>query len=97
MRWVVLFEDTPEMMGYRSANKQRHVDYIRENRTEIMIGGGFKETDDGIFVGGMWILDVACRERAVELIESDPYFNPVHRKYRLLRWGKVLEDETVLL
>lgn len=97
MRWVVLFEDAPQMMEHRKENKQQHVDYVRENKTEIMIGGGFKENQEGIFVGGMWILDVASRERAIELVENDPYFNNKYRNYRLLLWGKVLEDENVLL
>ena len=97
MRWVVLFDDAPEMMEHRKKNKQQHVDYIKGNKTEIMIGGGFKEEQEGIFVGGMWVLNVSCRERAIELVENDPYFNAAYRKYRLLLWGKVLEDEEVLL
>ena len=96
MRWVVLFDDSPEMMEHRKENKQRHVDYVRQNKSEIVIGGGFKEDQEGIFVGGMWILNVDSRDRAIDLIESDPYFNPAHRKYKLLLWGKVLEDETPL-
>ncbi|MFT2112724.1 YciI family protein [Marinomonas sp. 2405UD68-3] len=97
MRWVVLFNDAPEMMEHRKNNKQSHVDYVSKNKTEILIGGGFKEDQEGIFVGGMWILNVSSKQRAIKLIENDPYFHPVHRKYRLLLWGKVLEDETVLL
>jgi uncharacterized protein YciI len=97
MRWVVLFEDAPQMMEHRKENKQQHVDYVRENKTEILIGGGFKANQEGIFVGGMRILDVASRERAIELVENDPYFNNKYRNYRLLLWGKVLEDENVLL
>lgn len=97
MRWVVIFEDAPEMMEHREKNRQAHVDYVRHNKANILIGGGFKEEHESIFIGGMWILNVTSRERAVELVENDPYFNEVYRTYKLLLWGKVLEDEMVTL
>ncbi|MBP9904117.1 MAG: hypothetical protein KBF66_01070 [Rhodoferax sp.] len=49
------------------------------------------------FVGGMWVMEVCRRERAVELIEQDPYWVPEHRTVRLLTWGKGLEDRVVVL
>lgn len=97
MRWIVLFEDTPEMMEHRTQNRPRHVAYVNENKSEIVIGGGLKEEPEGIFVGGMWILDVSSRERAIELIENDPYYNPAYRKYKLLLWGKILPDVPAIL
>jgi len=42
-------------------------------------------------------MEVKDRNRAVELIENDPYYHPVHRNYKLYTWGKILEDETVEL
>lgn len=48
-------------------------------------------------MGGLWVLDVPSRERAMELIENDPYWVPAHRSVRLLTWGKGLEDVMVTL
>ncbi|MEM7210258.1 MAG: YciI family protein [Pseudomonadota bacterium] len=97
MRIVALFDDAPEMMAHRAEHKQAHVDYIRANQSEVLIGGGFREDEDGAFVGGMWVMEVSTKERAKQLVEADPYFHPQYRRYRLLLWGKVLENETVVL
>jgi len=48
-------------------------------------------------VGGMWIFEVESKERAVALIENDPYFVPTCRTYRLLVWGKALPELAVVL
>ena len=42
-------------------------------------------------------VDVKTRSRAVELIESDPYYVACPRNYRLLAWGKALPHVQVLM
>ena len=81
MRYVALFEDTPAMMAVRAAREAAHMAYLRQYASEIRIAGGLREDAQGRFVGGLWVLEVSGRERAVELIESDPYFVPEHRSY----------------
>ena len=49
------------------------------------------------FVGGLWVLEVPSRERAVELIEADPYYEPAYRSYTLLTWGKAFPEVSVSL
>ena len=96
-RWVVLFEDTAQMIEHRKKQGTKHAQYALENKGEILIGGGFRETPDGQFVGGMWVMEVSSRERAVELIENDPYYHADYRKYKLYTWGKILENVSVTL
>ena len=97
MRWIVFFTDTPQMLQVRKERESLHLDYLRQHETEIVIAGGCREAPGSAFVGGLWVLDVASRERAVALIECDPYFVPAHRSYRLLTWGKAFADKTVRL
>ena len=97
MRWIALFEDSPEMMEHRELYGKEHVEYVREHVSEILIGGGLKNNPDDAFVGGLWILNVVSKARAKELVENDPYFNPKYRSYKLLAWGKILEDVSVTL
>ena len=40
---------------------------------------------------------VASRERAVELIENDPYYVPALRRYKLFVWRKAIEEKVVQL
>ena len=97
MRWVAIFDDKPEMIEHRNKHRLDHIAYVRKHKDEILIGGGFREEPEGNYVGGMWVMEVQDRKRATVLIESDPYFNPLYRKYRLLVWGKILEDVNVML
>ncbi|HTP99499.1 MAG TPA: YciI family protein [Casimicrobiaceae bacterium] len=97
MRWVVVFEDTPPMAGVRARLESAHLAYLREHSKEIVLGGGLRDVPGGAYAGGMWIFEVASRERAVELIEGDPYYEAEPRPYRLYAWGKALPDLRVEL
>jgi hypothetical protein len=43
------------------------------------------------------VFEVESRERAVELIELDPYHKAHPRSYRLLAWGKALPRYEVIM
>jgi len=96
MRYVAIFEDAAEMLLIRQARSEQHFAYLKEHRNEILIAGGLREEPGGVFVGGMWIFEVESRERAVSLIENDPYFESAYRTYRLLVWGKALPEPVLL-
>jgi len=97
MRWIALFDDKPGMLAVRREREPLHLAYLRAHENEILIAGGLREAPDAGFVGGLWVLEVESRERAVELVESDPYFVPEYRSYRLLTWGKALADKQAVL
>ena len=97
MRWVALFDDDPGMLAVRLLHAQAHLDYLDANANEILIGGGLRARPDEPFCGGLWVLEVPDRDRAVELIEGDPYYTPALRRYRLFTWGKALQDRVVQL
>jgi uncharacterized protein YciI len=92
MRLIVLFEDTPPMAAVRRRLEPAHLAYLREHVSEIVIAGGTRDVPAGPYVGGLWILDVSSKERAVQLIEADPYYRAEQRPYRVLVWGKALPD-----
>jgi len=64
---------------------------------EIMSVGGSREAPGEAYVGGLWVLEVATRERAVALIEGNPYYESTLRSYKLRTWGKALADKSALL
>jgi len=97
MRWVVTFEDTPAMAAVRKRLESAHIEYLRANATEIVLAGGLRDVPGGAYVGGLWVFDVQSRQRAIELIEGDPYFQAEPRPYRLRVWGKALPETSVTL
>jgi len=96
-RWVVIFEDSADMLAVRQRHDAEHLAYLDANKDKILIGGGLRCAPGEPFVGGLWVLDVADRAEAIGLIESDPYYRPEFRKYRVLAWGKAFEDRAVTL
>lgn len=97
MRFVAIFEDTPAMASVRHERESMHIEYLRTHCEEIVLGGGLRNEQGGPFIGGLWILDVTSRERAIQLVEGDPYFQAERRPYKLHVWGKALPDRQVVL
>ncbi len=97
MRWIVFFEDTPEMLSIRKEWEPDHLAYLRKHSDEILLAGGCREEPGQAYVGGLWVLDVPSRERVVELIESDPYYSPDRRSYKIRTWGKAFSVTQVIL
>jgi uncharacterized protein YciI len=96
MRWVVLFDDTPGMIPFRKKWRAEHVAYLEKNTNQILIGGGLRSMPDAPFVGGLWIVEADTYEEVVDLVLGDPYFNPDHRRFQILYWGKPLDRDVVL-
>ena len=97
MRFVVIFEEDPEMVPVRVAHEPAHLEFLERNRGEIPMAGGLRNDHGGPYVGGLWVFEVSSRQRAIELIEGDPYFKARPRQYRLLAWGKALPHYQVLV
>lgn len=97
MRWIALFDDTADMLHVRRHHEAAHLDYLAAFEREILIAGGLRDVPGGPFVGGLWVLEVSSRDRAIQLVERDPYFIHGGRRYRLAVWGKALADKAVLL
>jgi uncharacterized protein YciI len=96
-RWIVVFDDKPEMLDVRKEFGQQHLAYLDAHKDQIQIGGGLRPNPGEDFVGGLWILEVNTREEAISLIENDPYYRTEFRSYRLFTWGKAFEDRFVTL
>ena len=88
MRYIAMFEDTGPMAEVRRQIESAHWDHLAQHRDEIKMAGGLRDVPGGAYVGGLWVFEVASRERAVALIEADPYFQVHPRPYRLHVWGK---------
>ncbi len=97
IRWVAIFEDEPGMRSVRREREPLHLAYLERHAAEILIAGGLREAPNQAFVGGLWVLEVASRERAVQLIENDPYYVPSLRRYKLLHWGKAFAERPITL
>ena len=98
VRWVVIFKDAPEMLNIRARKDLRdaHVAYAKDH-PELLIGGGLKPETDKPFCGALWIVEVATKEQVIELVKNDPFYLADYRSFDVFTWGKLLEDQTVML
>jgi uncharacterized protein YciI len=97
MRYVALFDDDPPMAEVRARLELAHLAFLQAHRAEIRMAGGLRHEPGGAYVGGLWVFEVASRERAEQLIAADPYQQAHPRRYRLLFWGKALPQYEVLM
>lgn len=97
MRFIAMFDEGPEMVPVRETHEPAHLAFLEQHQDEIKMAGGLRNEHGGPYVGGLWVFEVASRERAVELIEADPYYQAHARVYRLLAWGKALPQVQVLM
>ena len=97
MRWVALFDDTPQMAEIRKRAHAQHCAYLEAHSTEILIAGGLYPEPGAPLTAGLWVMEAANRDDAVRLVENDPYFVPGARPYRLFVWGKTVEGKPVVL
>lgn len=85
------------MQEVREKHEPEHFAYLRANQKEILLAGGLREDPGSPFAGGLWVLAPMSKEQAVALVEQDPYFLHSKRGYKLLQWGKALQDISVIL
>lgn len=97
MRYVAIFDDDPPMAAVRARLEPAHLAFLETHRSEIRMAGGLRDVPGGPYVGGLWVFEVASRERAEQLIAADPYQQAHPRRYRLLVWGKALPHHEVLM
>lgn len=71
MLLVVVFDDEAPMAEMRARLEPAHLAFLDAHRDEIKIAGGLRDRPGGPYVGGLWVLEVASKERAVELIEGE--------------------------
>jgi uncharacterized protein len=90
MRLVAIFEDNPAMVEVRQKFEPAHLSFLEKYRQEIPMAGGLRNEVGGSYVGGLWMFDVVNRDRAIQLIQADPYWQACPREYQLLVWGKAL-------
>lgn len=97
-RWVVIFEDTPEMLNIRAQQHLRdaHVAYVKDH-AELLIGGGLKPDPTADFCGAMWVVEADHKSDVEKLIANDPFYEPAHRTHEVFTWGKILEDRNAVL
>lgn len=89
MRVAVICTDKPGHIDVRKANREAHLNYIKE--TGIVEQAGPLLDSDGVMAGSLLILEVDDMTAAENWAEDDPYAKAdLFSDVRLEIWNKVI-------
>ena len=92
MKFIVRTYDNKDQLNVRKIYMKDHLEYLAENAGEIMVAGSLRENVDSSPIGALWIIESESKKRAVELVESDPFFvHGLRAKYEILHWSKAFD------
>ena len=73
MLFMVRLTDKPDSAGLRKEKLKEHLAWLKENKALIPAAGSLREEEDGIPVGGAWIVEAERREDVESLVQTDPF------------------------
>ena len=92
MKFVIRTYDYTDRISVRSQYMQSHLEYLADNAREILVAGSLREKMDSSPIGALWIIESESKKKAIELVESDPFFvNGLRSKYEILHCSKAFD------
>lgn len=95
MPYLIETYDNPASAHVRQERYQEHLEFLDRN-SHLLLACGAKLSDDGEHAdGGIYLVDLASREAAEELIAQDPFSQGgLFRDVVVQRWRKAYLDGT---
>lgn len=93
MYYVIETFDKENHEQLRQALRDKHLEYL-DKRLDRILACGAKLADDGSDIGGgVYLLEVANRQEALEFIQNDPFYqHGLFENIRVYRWRKAYFD-----
>lgn len=93
MPYMIDTYDKEHMHALRQALRDKHLDYLDENRA-LLLACGAKLEDDGVTgLGSFYIVDVETRQEAEQFINDDPFTKgALFDRISITRWRKAYLD-----
>jgi uncharacterized protein YciI len=98
MPYLIETFDKPHTHALRQALRDKHLDYLEDNKA-LLLACGAKLDDDGIgSSGSVYIVDVETRAEAEEFVNADPFaVGGLFERMTITRWRKAYLDGTCYL
>ncbi|RTZ43408.1 YciI family protein [Candidimonas sp. SYP-B2681] len=93
MPYLIETFDKPHTQALRQALRDKHLDYLEENK-KMLLACGAKLEDDGTGgTGSVYIVDVESRGEAEEFLSADPFaIGGLFERIVITRWRKAYLD-----
>lgn len=88
MLWVAIIKDIEDGADIRNAHVLAHREFLAANGAKIALAGAMLPDVGENSVGGMWLLNVADKAEALDLIKADPFFvQGLRSEINVYAWG----------
>jgi uncharacterized protein YciI len=93
MPYLIETFDKPHTQALRQALRDKHLDYLEENKALLLACGAKLEDDGSGGSGSVYILDVDMRSEAEKFVNADPYaLGGLFERTIITRWRKAYFD-----
>ncbi|MGB3289892.1 MAG: YciI family protein [Burkholderiaceae bacterium] len=89
MPYLIETFDKPNTLALRQALRDKHLDFLKENK-KLLLACGAKLEDDGTGgSGSVYIVDLETRKEAEDFVNSDPFaVGGLFERMTVTRWRK---------
>ncbi|HUH61289.1 MAG TPA: YciI family protein [Candidimonas sp.] len=93
MPYLIETFDKPHTQALRQALRDKHLDYLEENK-RLLLACGAKLEDDGTGgTGSIYIVDLETRAEAEDFVNADPFaVGGLFERTVITRWRKAYLD-----
>ena len=96
MLFIVRFEDDLNQLETREKYLDAHIQWLDENKEQVLVGGSLRKALNTQPVGGLWIVNAESIAAVELLMETDPFWvNGLRRSREILHWSKAFENRFV--
>jgi uncharacterized protein len=93
MLHIVRFHDKPNMQEARETFMGAHLDWIKKNRSFVLLAGSMRDAPGVPPIGGLWIVDAKDRDDVMEKIKTDPFWaQGIRQGIDVFFWGMASDD-----
>lgn len=96
MLFIVQFEDRPDVQEIRQKLFPSHLEFLENNKDQVLVPGALREVPGDRPLGGLWIVEAEDEDAVKEIFKDDPFWtNGLRARYRINRWVKAFPDRKV--
>lgn len=97
MLFAVRFYDRPERQAVRNRFLSDHIEWLRQHKDVIRLGGSLRMESGSEAIGGLWIVE--CESKAVieDLLRTDPFWiQGLREKYEVHCWHRAWPEPVTI-
>ena len=94
--FLIRFTDKTNSAGLRKEKLKEHLAWLKEHKDVIPAAGSLREKEDGLPIGGCWIIEAETRDEVEILIHTDPFWMAgLREEIEILHWSLAFSNNDI--